>query len=129
MDKLIEGRFREHELADIVLSVSGIGPVLGAEFLAAVGGGLDEFDSPDALAAFAGVAPAPRDSGKVSGDLHRPVIYHRRLQRTDCLPRIMAGPRNLAIGVQRQDGRTNIAAAFRYAASDCRRSLTALGLT
>jgi transposase len=81
MDKLIEGRFREHELADIVLSVPGIGPVLGAEFLAAVGGDLDEFDSPDALAAFAGVAPAPRDSGKVSGNLHRPVTYHRRLQR------------------------------------------------
>ena len=72
MDKLIEGRFREHELADIILSVPGIGPLLGAEFLAAVGGGLDAFDSPDALAAFAGVAPAPRDSGKVSGNLHRP---------------------------------------------------------
>ncbi|GAA3484711.1 hypothetical protein GCM10018966_092430 [Streptomyces yanii] len=41
MDKLIEGRFREHELSDIVLSVPGIGAVLGAEFLAAVGGGLD----------------------------------------------------------------------------------------
>ncbi|WP_405710910.1 IS110 family transposase [Streptomyces xanthophaeus] len=81
VDKLIEGRFREHELADIVLSVPGIGTVLGAEFLAAVGGGLDEFDSPDALAAFAGVAPAPRDSGKVSGNLHRPNNYHRRLQR------------------------------------------------
>ncbi|WP_251021249.1 IS110 family transposase [Streptomyces sp. ISL-98] len=81
MDKLIEGRFREHELADIVQSVPGIGAILGAEFLAAVGGGLDDFDSPDALAAFAGVAPAPRDSGKVSGNLHRPTVYHRRLQR------------------------------------------------
>lgn len=81
MDKLIEGRFREHELADIVLSVPGIGATLGAEFLAAVGGDLDEFDSPDALAAFAGVAPAPRDSGKASGNLHRQVTYHRRLQR------------------------------------------------
>ncbi len=81
MDKLIEGRFREHELADIVLSVPGVGTVLGAEFIAAVGGSLDDFDSPDALAAFAGVTPAPRDSGKVSGNLHRPVVYHRRLQR------------------------------------------------
>ncbi|MEV6175557.1 IS110 family transposase [Streptomyces sp. NPDC051954] len=81
MDKLIEGRFREHELADIVESVPGVGTVLGAEFLAAVSGSLDDFDSPDALAAFAGVAPAPRDSGKVSGSLHRPVTYHRRLQR------------------------------------------------
>ncbi|MCX5233135.1 IS110 family transposase [Streptomyces sp. NBC_00233] len=81
MDKLIEGRFREHELADIVQSVPGIGAVLGAEFLASIGGSLDGFDSPDALAAFAGVAPAPRDSGKVSGNLHRPNNYHRRLQR------------------------------------------------
>ncbi|MEV0643248.1 IS110 family transposase [Streptomyces sp. NPDC050619] len=80
-DKLIEGRFREHELADIVLSVPGIATVLGAEFLAAVGGSLDEFDSPDALAAFAGVSPAPRDSGRASGNLHRPIAYHRRLQR------------------------------------------------
>ncbi|MFD9130747.1 MULTISPECIES: IS110 family transposase [unclassified Kitasatospora] len=81
MDKLIEGRFREHELAEIVQSVPGIGTVLGAEFLAGIGGSLDSFDSPDALASFAGVAPAPRDSGKVSGNLHRPVVYHRRLQR------------------------------------------------
>ncbi|MFJ2821209.1 IS110 family transposase [Streptomyces toxytricini] len=81
MDKLIEGRFREHELADILLSVPGIGTTLGAEFLAAAGGSVDGFDSPDALAAFAGVAPAPRDSGKVSGNHHRPISYHRRLQR------------------------------------------------
>ncbi|MGY4742177.1 IS110 family RNA-guided transposase [Streptomyces sp. B21-108] len=81
IDKLIEGQFREHELADIVLSVPGIGTVLGAEFVAAVGGSLDDFDSPDALAAFAGVAPAPRDSGKVSGSLHRPIACHRTLQR------------------------------------------------
>ncbi|MFF3519044.1 IS110 family transposase [Streptomyces sp. NPDC002573] len=80
IDKLIEDRFREHELAVIVQSVPGIGTVLGAEFLAAVGGNLDGFASPDALAAFAGVAPAPKDSGKVSGNLHRPSQYHRRLQ-------------------------------------------------
>lgn len=81
MDKLIEGRSREHELANIILSVPDCGETLGAEFLTAVGGGLDEFDSPGALAAFAGAAPAPRDSGKVSGTLHRPITYHRRLQR------------------------------------------------
>lgn len=51
--------------------------VLGAEFLAAVGCDRDDFDSPDVLAAFAGVAPAPHDSGKVSGNLHRPVAHHR----------------------------------------------------
>ncbi|MFD4955791.1 ISAs1 family transposase [Streptomyces sp. NPDC058451] len=45
------------------------------------------------------------------------------------LPRIMAGLRNLAIGVHRRDGHTNIAAALRHTARDYRRPLTALGLT
>ncbi|WP_406086948.1 IS110 family transposase [Kitasatospora purpeofusca] len=81
IDKLIEGRFREHELADVIESVPGIGAVLGAEFLAAIGGSLDAFPTSDRLAAFAGLAPAPHDSGKSSGNLHRPQRYHRRLQR------------------------------------------------
>jgi transposase len=81
IDKLIEGRFRRHELAEVIESMPGIGPLLGAEFLAATGGDLTAFPSPDRLAAFAGVAPAPRDSGKTSGNLHRPKRYHRRLQR------------------------------------------------
>ncbi|MFF9220766.1 IS110 family RNA-guided transposase [Streptomyces viridosporus] len=80
-DQLIEGRFREHELAEVIISIPGIGPTLGAELLAAIGGSLDAFPTADRLAAFAGVAPAPRDSGKVSGNLHRPKRYHRRMQR------------------------------------------------
>ncbi|MFD9631630.1 IS110 family RNA-guided transposase, partial [Streptomyces violascens] len=80
-DKLIEGRFREHELAEVIISMPGIGTILGAELLAATGGSLDGFPTPDRLAAFAGVAPAPRDSGQVSGNDHRPTKYHRRLQR------------------------------------------------
>lgn len=55
--------------------------MLGAEILAAVGGSLRDFAFPDALAAFAGVAPAPRASGTVSGNLHRPAVYHCRLKR------------------------------------------------
>ncbi|GCD92364.1 IS110 family transposase [Embleya hyalina] len=80
-DKLVEGRFREHEHAAVIASMPGIGPLLGAEFLAATGGDMAAFATPDRLAAFAGVAPAPRDSGKVSGNLHRPQRYNRRLQR------------------------------------------------
>ncbi|MFI1294177.1 ISAs1 family transposase [Streptomyces sp. NPDC020792] len=45
------------------------------------------------------------------------------------LPRVMAGLRNLAIGVHRQDGHTNIAAALRRTGRDHQRPLTALGLT
>ncbi|GAB7035225.1 IS110 family transposase [Streptomyces sp. NPDC021749] len=80
-DKLIEGRFRQHRHAEVITSLPGIGPLLGAEFIAATGGDMDAFDSADRLAGFAGVAPAARDSGKISGNLHRPKRYSRRLQR------------------------------------------------
>ncbi|MGW2573100.1 IS110 family transposase [Streptomyces sp. NPDC001537] len=80
-DKLIEGRFRQHRHAEVIASMPGIGPLLGAEFLAATGGDMDAFPSADQLASFAGVAPASRDSGKISGNLHRPKRYSRRLQR------------------------------------------------
>lgn len=59
----------------------GIGPLLGAEFLAAIGSDLASFASPDRLAAFAGLAPTPHDSGKRKGNLHRPRRHHRGLQR------------------------------------------------
>src|SRR5947207_516142 len=39
------------------------------------------FESADHLANLAGVAPVPRDSGRVSGNLHRPQRYSRPLQR------------------------------------------------
>lgn len=42
------------------------------------------FGTPDRLAGFAGVAPAPRDSGRISGNLHRPKRYSRGLQRVFC---------------------------------------------
>lgn len=81
IDKLIATRFRDHELAEVIASLPGIGPLLGAEFLAATAGDLSCFRGPDHLASLAGVAPVPRDSGKVSGNLHRPRRYHRGLQR------------------------------------------------
>jgi transposase len=81
IDKLIEGRFHDHELAEVISSMPGIGTLLGAEFLAATGGDLDAFGTPDRLAGFAGLAPSPGDSGRVSGNLHRPRRYHRGLQR------------------------------------------------
>lgn len=56
----------------------GLGVILGAEFLAATGGDMTAFGTADRLA---GVAPVPRDSGKISGNLRRPRRYNRRLQR------------------------------------------------
>ncbi|WP_449334065.1 IS110 family transposase, partial [Streptomyces flavovirens] len=81
LEALIEGRFREHSQAEVIRSLPGMGNLLGAEFLAATGGDMDAFGSADRLAGYGGVAPAPRDSGRVSGNLHRPRRYHRGLLR------------------------------------------------
>jgi transposase len=80
-DKLIEDRFHQHKLAPVITSMPGIGTLLGAEFLAATGGDMTFFTTPDRLAAFAGLAPAPRDSGRIRGNLNRPQRYHRGLNR------------------------------------------------
>lgn len=81
LDDLIEARFREHRHAEVILSMPGFGPLLGAEFIALTGGDMDVFGSSDRLAGVAGLAPVPRDSGRISGNLHRPRRYNRRLLR------------------------------------------------
>ncbi|MFB7600729.1 IS110 family transposase [Streptomyces sp. NPDC056160] len=80
-DALIEGRFRDHPHAEVILSMPGIGPVLGAEFIAHTGGDLSIFASADRLAGVAGLAPVPKDSGRISGNMRRPRRYCRRLLR------------------------------------------------
>lgn len=42
---------------------------------------MSTFDSVDRLAGVAGLAPVPRDSGRISGNLQRPRRYNRRLLR------------------------------------------------
>ncbi|WP_084533856.1 IS110 family transposase [Nocardia fusca] len=80
-DKLITTRFRAHPWAHIIESLPGMGPGLGAEFLVETGGDLVTFSSSGRLASYAGLVPVPRDSGRVSGNLHRPKRYNRRLRR------------------------------------------------
>lgn len=82
LDTAIEERFRRHRSADIIVSLPGFGPLLAAEFLAATGGDMAAFTSVDQLAGFAGLAPQPRDSGRINGNLRRPRRYHRGLLRT-----------------------------------------------
>ncbi|MFJ8143167.1 IS110 family transposase [Streptomyces sp. NPDC096013] len=79
VDALIEAQFREHRHAEVIVSLPGMGKQLGAVFLAATGGDMDAFDSADRLAGLAGLAPDPRDSGRVSGNLRRPRRFHRGL--------------------------------------------------
>ncbi|MEV4623831.1 transposase [Asanoa sp. NPDC049573] len=78
-DKAIEDALDEHPQASIIRSLPGMGALAAAEFTVAVGD-LSTFASPDHLAAYAGLAPAARDSGKRSGNLRRPQRYNRRLR-------------------------------------------------
>lgn len=80
-DALIQERFRQHQHAPALLSMPGIGPLLGAEFIGLTGGDMTIFGTPDRLAGVAGLAPVPRDSGRISGNLRRPYRYNRRLLR------------------------------------------------
>jgi transposase len=80
--KLITSRFRSHPQAAIIESLPGMGPILGAEFLAATGGDARAaFGRPARLASYAGLVPVPKDSGRVTGNWRRPRRYNRTLRR------------------------------------------------
>jgi transposase len=81
LDAEIEARFRAHPMAGLLTSLPGMGALLGAEFLATVGDPRDGFASADQLAAFAGLAPAARDSGKRTGNDRRMRGGNRRLKQ------------------------------------------------
>jgi transposase len=66
----IEQRFFDRPEAEILASLPGMGPLLGAQFLVAVGN-LSAFDSADHLAAYSGLVPAANDSGKRVGNNRR----------------------------------------------------------
>jgi transposase len=69
IDEELGKRFFARPEARILTSLPGMGPILGAEFLVAVGD-IRAFESADRLAAYAGLVPAARDSGKRVGN-HR----------------------------------------------------------
>jgi transposase len=77
----IAERFREHAYAPAIESMPGFGPLLGAEFVAAINGDLANYETVDRLAGIAGLSPVPHDSGRVTGNLKRPRRYDRRLLR------------------------------------------------
>ncbi|RPK37695.1 IS110 family transposase [Streptomyces sp. ADI93-02] len=78
-DREIRETFRTDERAEIIESMPGMGPVLGAEFVAIVGD-LSGYRDAGRLASHAGLAPVPRDSGRRTGNMHRPKRYNRRLR-------------------------------------------------
>jgi transposase len=80
VDEHIERRFFDRPEAEILASLPGMGPLLGAEFLVAVGN-LSAFESADHLAAYAGLVPAANDSGKRAGNNRRMRGGNKKLKR------------------------------------------------
>ncbi|MET8623836.1 IS110 family transposase [Kitasatospora sp. NPDC004669] len=80
IDKQIRDTFHAHPQAEIIESLPGIGPILGAELIVAAGD-LTAYADAGHLASAAGLVPVPRDSGRRTGNLHRPKRYSRRLRR------------------------------------------------
>jgi transposase len=78
-DREIRETFRTDERAEIIESMPGMGPILGAELVAIVGD-LSCYKDAGRLASHAGLAPVARDSGRRTGNYHRPKRYHRRLR-------------------------------------------------
>lgn len=72
LDEDIARHFFAHPQAEILVSLPGMGPLLGAEFLVTIGDP-SNFASADHLAAYAGLIPVARDSGKSTGN-------HRRMR-------------------------------------------------
>jgi transposase len=79
LDTQIEQTFAEHPQATIIQSMPGFGPVLGASLLVGASD-LRAFPSAGHLAAAAGLVPVPNDSGRRTGNLHRPLRYSRPLR-------------------------------------------------
>ncbi|OIK23256.1 IS110 family transposase [Streptomyces malaysiense] len=76
--------FRTHPQAEIIESLPGMGPILGAEFIVAAGD-LVAYADAGHLTSAAGLVPVTRDSGRRTGNLHRPKRYSRRLRRVFCM--------------------------------------------
>ncbi|MEV7753998.1 IS110 family transposase [Streptomyces griseofuscus] len=80
IDRQIRDTFRRHPQAEIIESMPGLGPILGAEFIVAAGD-LAAYADAGHLASATGLVPVPRDSGRRTGNMHRPKRYSRRLRR------------------------------------------------
>ena len=121
LDKELTERFEEHGHAKAITSIPGFGPILGAQFLADTGGDLQRaFGTPGRLAAYAGLAPVPRDSGRVKGNMHRPKRYHRGLRRVFYLAAFSAikhpdGPSRAYYQRKRAEGKRHVPALIALA--------------
>ena len=95
LDGELSRAFFSHPQAEIILSLPGFGVRLGAELLVELGE-LGRFADAAHLAAYAGLTPVSRDSGKYVGHRHRArggnkrlknVLYHAAFVAARCDPR------------------------------------------
>ena len=110
LDAQIAATFDLHPQAAIIQSMPGFGPFLGASLLATAGD-LRAFPSAGHLAAAAGLVPVPNDSGRRTGNLHKPRRYSRPLRHVFYLSAqtsmIRPGPNRDYYLKKRQRGRTH----------------------
>jgi transposase len=118
LDAQIAEAFGRHPQAAVIQSMPGFGPVLGASLLVGAGD-LRAFPSAGHLAAAAGLVPVPNDSGRRTGNLHRPKRYSRPLRRVFYLSAqtsmLRVGPNRDYYLKKREQGRTHSQAVIALA--------------
>jgi transposase len=118
LDDQIAETFDQHPQAAVIQSMPGFGPLLGASLLVGAGD-LRAFPSAGHLAAAAGLVPVPNDSGRRTGNLHRPKRYSRPLRRVFYLAAqtsmLRAGPNRDYYLKKREHGRTHSQAVIALA--------------
>jgi transposase len=118
LDQQIQDAFAQHPHAEVIESMPGFGPVLGASLLVAAGD-LTAFPTAGHLAAAAGLVPVPNDSGRRVGNLHKPRRYSRPLRHAFYLSAqtsmMRAGPNRDYYLKKRNQGRTHSQAVIALA--------------
>lgn len=118
LDQQIQDVFAQHPQAEVIESMPGFGPVLGASLLVAAGD-LAAFPTAGHLAAAAGLVPVPNDSGRRTGNVHKPRRYSRPLRHALYLSAqssmMRAGPNRDYYLKKREQGRTHSQAVIALA--------------
>jgi len=118
LDQQIQDAFAQHPQAEVIESMPGFGPILGASLLVAAGD-LAAFPTAGHLAAAAGLVPVPNDSGRRTGNLHKPRRYSRPLRHALYLSAqtsmIRAGPNRDYYLKKREQGHTHSQAVIALA--------------
>jgi len=118
LDQQIQDAFAQHPQAEVIESMPGFGPVLGASLLVAAGD-LAAFPTAGHLAAAAGLVPVPNDSGRRTGNVHKPRRYSRPLRHALYLSAqtsmMRAGPNRDYYLKKRDQGRSHSQAVIALA--------------